>query len=185
MERSRFDQLTRQIAGVSSSRGFKPAIGGRRSLLAAVVVAVATGVGTGGVDAGKRRKQKKRKKARPNEFGCLDVGKPCQNEEQCCSGVCEGKKGKRTCRAHDTGTCQQDGQLVPCNNRSNCGCFRTTASSDVCAELFPPSACAECRRDADCEALGFPPGSACGLAPFPCEHGAMACYVPCGKAPPA
>jgi hypothetical protein len=71
---------------------------------------------------------------------------------------------------------------VPCNNRTNCGCFRTTGGSDVCAELFPPSDCAECRRDTDCEALGFPLGSAC--IPYDCPSG-FACIVPCGKAPPS
>jgi hypothetical protein len=50
---------------------------------------------------------------------------------------------------------------VPCNNRTDCGCFHTTAGSDVCSELFGPSECAACQRDADCEALGFPAGAAC------------------------
>jgi hypothetical protein len=143
-------------------------------------LAAATGfLAKPGADAKKKRKHKKRKpKAQPNEFGCLEVGDPCKSDEQCCSGVCEGKK----CRAHDTGTCKQDGQLAPCNNRTNCGCFTTTAGSDICAELFPPSDCAACQRDADCEALGFPLGSAC--APYDCPSG-TACMVPCGKAPPA
>ena len=129
--------------------------------------------------AAKKRKprRKKRKPAKPNEYGCLEVRDACRSAGQCCSGICKGKKGKKTCRAHDTGTCKQDGALVPCNNRTDCGCFRTTAGSDVCAELFPPSECAACQRDADCLALGFPPGTAC--APGPCE-GSLACMVPCG-----
>lgn len=134
---------------------------------------------TGGADAKKKRRKKRPKSPKPNAFGCLEVGDTCRNASQCCSGVCEGKHGKRTCRAHDTGTCKQDGELKPCNNRTTCGCFRTTAGSDVCAGLFGPSACADCQRDADCLALGFPPGSACGLSAIPCESG-MACYVPCG-----
>lgn len=133
----------------------------------------------------KRKHKKKEKKVRPNEFGCFEVGDPCRSEADCCSGICEGKKGKLTCRAHDTGTCKQDGQLVPCNNRTTCGCLHTTAGSDICSELFVPggSACAACQRDADCLALGFPPGSACGLSPIPCESG-MACFVPCGTVLP-
>jgi hypothetical protein len=133
--------------------------------------------------AKKRKRKKKVKKAKPNEYGCLEVGAPCTSEDQCCSGICAGKKGKRTCRAHHTGTCRQDGLLVPCNNRTTCGCLHTTAGSDICSELFVPggSACAACQRDADCEALGFPPGSACGLSAIPCESGTMACYVPCGS----
>jgi hypothetical protein len=127
----------------------------------------------------KHRHKNRKPKATPNEFGCLEVGDRCTSEDDCCSRVCEGKKGKRTCQAHDAGTCKQDGQLVPCNNRTDCGCFRTTAGSDICSELFGPSECADCQRDADCEALGFPPGTACGLSPIPCESG-MACFVPCG-----
>lgn len=155
----------------------------RRSLLAGGLALAAERI-AGSVGEAKRRRRKRKKKpkkASPNEFGCLSVNAACTSAEECCSGVCEGKKGKRSCRAHDTGTCKQDGQLVPCNNRTNCGCFVTTGGSDICAELFPPSACAECRRDPDCEALGFPQGSAC--IPFDCESG-FACMVPCGKAQP-
>jgi hypothetical protein len=45
-----------------------------------------------------------------------------------------------------------------------------------------------CRRDADCVALGVPPGVACaprskGLCAGICETG-MACILPCGAEPP-
>lgn len=172
MDSTRFDALVRSLAE------------SRRSLLAGALALGAGRIAAPAVEA-KRKKRKRKKKpkmASPNAFGCLNVGDPCQAADQCCSGICDGTKGKRTCLAHDTGTCKQDGQLVPCNNRTNCGCFTTTGGSDVCAELFPPSACAACRRDADCEALGFPQGSAC--ISFDCESG-FACMVPCGKAPPA
>ncbi len=127
---------------------------------------------------------------------CLDVGQPCAgNDGMCCSGSCEGKKGKRTCRAHDAGTCVQgtpgictapDLSLSACNNSSTCACFRTTAGSNFCAELFGQdlSDCAGRQRDADCETLGFPPGTACapvseGECALLCASG-MACLVPCG-----
>ncbi len=174
MNGPRFDSLVRSLHG------------SRRALLAGGIAVSASWLGAPAIDA--RNKNKKRKndrpKPKPNEFGCLEVGDPCKSEDQCCSGVCDGKKGKRACRAHDTGTCKQDGQLVPCNNRTTCGCFRTTAGSDICSELFGPSACAACQRDADCEALGFPAGSACGPSPIPCDTGAMACFVPCGAQVP-
>lgn len=180
MDAQRFDAIARLIGRTAA----------RRRLLAGLALSPLAGlVATARPDdvlAKKKRKHKKRKKkATPNAFGCLEVGDPCQSEDQCCSGICEGKKGKRTCRAHDTGTCKQDGQLVPCNNRTTCGCLHTTAGSDICSELFVPggSACAACQRDADCLALGFPPGSACGLSPIPCESG-MACFVPCGTVLP-
>lgn len=154
------------------------------------------------VAKGKRKRKNKKKKAKPNAFGCLSVNKTCKNAEQCCSGICEGKKSKRRCRAHDTGTCEQDVAAIcqsaspittTCNNRGDCACFRTTAGSSFCAELFCGregcSECAECQRDADCVALGFPPEAACapvsaGLCAGICESG-MACVAPCGDEPPA
>jgi hypothetical protein len=182
MDAKRFDTFARVMARTTVCR----------RLFFGLALSPLAGFVAGGrrdeVTAKKRhKKRRKPKKPKPNAFGCLEVGDPCANESQCCSGVCEGKKGKRTCRAHDTGTCNQEDIVVPCNNRTNCGCFRTTAGSDVCAALFPPSACAECQRDADCEAMGFPPGSACGLSPIPCKGGNMACFVPCGAdvPPPA
>lgn len=172
MDGKHFDALVQSLVGT------------RRLLLAGGLALAGERIGVSVIDAKnrKRKRKKKPKTARPNGYGCLEVNDPCKSAEECCSGVCEGKKGDRTCRAHDTGTCKQDGQLVPCNNRTNCGCFTTTGGSDICAELFPPSECAECRRDTDCEALGFPQGSAC--IPFDCESG-FACMVPCGKAPPS
>jgi hypothetical protein len=161
----------------------------------------ATGLGLGIarlpdlVEAKKKRKRKKKKRkpqVKPNEYGCLEVNDPCTSADQCCSGICEGKK----CRAHGTGICRQDRvgactapfDEVPdltCGN--GCYCLRTTSGSNYCAE--PPAAvgspkCADCRKDADCLALGFPAGSACvpvglGHCNGRCESG-MACLVPCG-----
>lgn len=147
-------------------------LGSRRSLLAAGL-GLATQWSPATSGAKKKRKRKKHKKrkpqATPNEFGCLEVGDPCTTNDDCCSSVCEGKKGQRTCRAHDTGTCAQDEpgycavenpELVLCNGERGGGgaCFRTTAGSNVCVNRFE---CEDCRRDADCEALGYPSGGAC------------------------
>lgn len=137
----------------------------------------------------KRKKKKKDKNAKPNAFGCLEVGDPCKNAEQCCSGSCEGK----TCRAHDTGTCNQKGPEIcvidpplalTCNNDDTCRCFGTTAGSIACTRFEPAVSCVECQRDPDCEAQGFPPGTVC--APFsvgPCAGACAsgtACLIPCG-----
>jgi hypothetical protein len=144
-------------------------------------------------EARKKRKRKKHKKrkpqAKPNEYGCLEVNDPCSSADQCCSGVCEGK----TCRAHDTGTCKQGGEQIcvsnppkalRCNNDGTCTCFGTTAGSIGCARYEPETMCADCRRDADCTALGYPPGTFCapvseGICAGDCPTG-MACLVPCG-----
>lgn len=175
-----FDTLLRSL--VESRRAI---LGGALSL-AAGMVGAATAVGK------KKRKRKKRKpRATPNEFGCLEVDDPCTSAEQCCSGICEGKKGKRTCRGHGLGTCKPqpgfcldpNSLLVPCNNEINCVCLNTTANSLFCAGLGP-SKCADCQRDADCTMLGFPAGSACvpvgeGACTGACASGMM-CAVPCG-----
>jgi hypothetical protein len=148
-------------------------------------------------DAKRKHKHKaKAKKAKPNEFGCLSVGKACKSDDQCCTGICEGKQDKK-CRAHDTGTCDQKAddfcaapsQDTLCNGSPTCACVRTTAGSTFCVDTSSgASACADCQNDANCEALGFPPGSACapfteGVCAGMCE-GDMACVVPCGFQPP-
>jgi hypothetical protein len=134
-----------------------------------------------------------KKKTKPNAFGCLEVGDPCQSEEQCCSGICDGKKGKRKCRAHGAGTCRQDltglcsdpPTLATCNDSETCFCLRTTANSNFCAELGQ-KLCTDCQKDADCEALGLPSGSAClptegALCADHCPKTGMVCLAPCGE----
>lgn len=184
MDGSHFDDALRALAS------------SRRSVLATGLVLATGRLNASATEARKKRRHKKRKpKATPNEFGCLEVADPCTSAEQCCSGICEGKKGKRTCRGHDAGTCQPqpgfcmdpNSLLVPCNNTINCVCLRTTADSLYCAGLGP-SVCADCQRDADCTALGFPAGSACvpvgiGACTGACPGGMM-CAVPCGTVLP-
>jgi hypothetical protein len=138
----------------------------------------------------KRRRKKPEKKPKPNRFGCLEVGDPCKRADQCCSGICKKKK----CRAHDTGTCKQDGPEIcvidpppalTCNNDATCRCFRTTAGSIVCAQFINNELnCIDCARDDDCVAEGFPPGTVCaplstGICAGQCEGG-IACLIPCG-----
>lgn len=134
---------------------------------------------------------------------CLKVGKKCRRAKQCCSGVCRGRRGDKTCRRHGAGTCKQEGQhlvctapditLSHCNNNSDCACVRTTAGTNFCGDFFFPSGCttcsgcAVCERDADCVKQGFPPGSACtpfsaGRCAGVCESGTR-CMVPCGTVP--
>jgi hypothetical protein len=141
----------------------------------------------------RRRKHKKRKpKVTPNSYGCLEVDDPCKSAEQCCSGVCEGKQGKKRCRAHDTGTCDQDlpglcsptPTIAPCNNSATCFCMITTANSSFCAQLGV-ARCTGCRKDADCVTQGLPPGSAClpttgFLCATDCPETGMVCLPPCG-----
>jgi hypothetical protein len=174
-----------------------PGIPSRRDVLFSLL---ATGLGLGiarpDIAAAKKHHHKKRKpKAKPNAFGCLSVGQACKTADQCCSSICEGKKGKRKCRAHGTGTCDQQAEgictavnpkLTACDPSGMCACFTTTAGSNFCANNFVQDVCADCRTDADCEAAGFPAGSAClpftqGNCVGACvEQNHMACLPPCG-----
>jgi hypothetical protein len=179
MDSNRFDHLTRSL-GTS-----------RRAMLGGVLAYAVTGLALPGLTAGKTNKPKSKPKPKPNQYGCLDVGDLCGRSSQCCSGTCDGKKGKKTCRAHDTGTCNQQKPgfcLAPnsvhnlCNNTIGCLCYRTTAGSKVCADTVGLK-CADCRKDRDCETLGFGDGSVCiptavGACTGGCASG-TACAAPC------
>jgi hypothetical protein len=181
MDGSRFDDLLRSFTH------------SRRSLLGGTMAAVAGLRAASGVDAKKKHRHKKHKKAhpsRPNEFGCFEVGDPCASEADCCSSICEGGR----CRAHDTGICQQsvpgacsatsvdDLAALVCHG-TNCFCFRTTAGSNICSAgpYTGGESCADCKTDADCEALGFPTGSACAPSAGICGicPSGTACLAPC------
>jgi hypothetical protein len=187
MEIKRLETVIRALTVLPSRRGVLRGLAG-------------TGLGLvrwpSPAEAKKKRKRKNKRKVKFNDFGCVNVGGFCKNDEQCCAGICEGKKGKRKCKAHGTGTCDQEGPrlctspnpvLLKCNNSADCACIRTTAGSNFCSSELAIE-CADCQQDADCEALGFPPGSACaptsegGCAGL-CETG-MACLAPCGYVPP-
>ena len=181
MDADRFDTLTHSLTGAATSR---------RRLLTAAGSALATLAAALGVaDAG------------ATHYTCRHVGKPCTRKGQCCSGLCRGPQGKKTCRARGAGTCQQQGQalgctasdvtMARCNNDAGCVCMRTTADSNYCAKNVCLDGdpicgrCAVCKRDADCVAQGFPAGSACiphtdGRCAGLCESG-TACLLPCGS----
>jgi hypothetical protein len=150
----------------------------------------------------KRKHKQKNKKAKPNAFGCLDVGKPCGgNDAKCCSGICEGKKpkkGKRDssrCVAHDAGICTPGSDVcklegvAECHpSNSSCHCVRTTGNATFCGDTGgtgdgPASLCRVCHQDTDCQDE-FGPGAACvvyeGLCSDYCaETGYTACVPPC------
>ena len=140
----------------------------------------------------KRKKKAKQPKApKPNQYGCLNVGASCKNDEQCCSGVCEGQ----TCRAHDAGICQVDYDLCTTGAAHVCGvvneigtecaCTLTTGNAPFCGHFDGTITCQECNKDADCEDLGA--GAACvlvgaGICDGTCaETGDRACVAPCPK----
>ncbi len=137
--------------------------------------------------------QAKKRKRRPlvlNTFGCVDVGGKCRgNSDNCCSGVCQGrkpkkgKKDKSVCVAHNTGGCSvaSDSCLVggtptPCPPDG--ACLRTTGNAGFCGD-FTRTTCQACQRDRDCEIV-FGAGSACVIcATSTCEAtGRRLCVAP-------
>jgi hypothetical protein len=154
------------------------------------------------IEARKKGKHRKStKNVKPNAFGCLSVGTACGHDGQCCSGICQGKAGKKRCQLHGAGTCDQEAEgfctaadpaQTACNGSDHCACIRTTGGNQFCADfaISRGGACADCQTDADCEALGFLPGSACvpfteGICPdaVDCAFGTF-CLPSCPHAPP-
>jgi hypothetical protein len=120
-------------------------------------LAAALGLGTTPIPDGVTARKRKNKRVKRNEFGCVNVGDFCKNGGQCCSGICRGRKGKRKCKAHDSGGCQA-GQFeaacvaltpdVPCTTSGIEGrCDTTTGGAGYCRNH---KRCLSCKKDQDC-----------------------------------
>jgi hypothetical protein len=147
MKAIHFDDLLRAFPDATSRRGV---LGG---LVALSLAAVGF---PGAVDAKKKHKKKHKKKVTFNDFGCVNVGGFCKNSDQCCSGICQGKKDKKTCQAHDSDICTGNvdtcaGGLSTCATATGEGgsCFRTTGNAGYCA-IPGAGGCVACAKDADC-----------------------------------
>jgi hypothetical protein len=152
MDEHHFDRFAQSLAQASTSR---------RDVLKKLIVA---GLGAATIhlpaatDAKKRRKRKKKAKpATPNAFGCIDVGDRCTSATQCCSGICEGKKSRQTCRAHDEGGCTAGAQEEYCGGAdvactTSAGapgrCGTTTGNAAYCSTV---TSCYFCKTDVDCQ----------------------------------
>lgn len=108
--------------------------------------------------------KKKHKKVKRNSFGCVNVGKYCKNDGQCCSGICSGKKRKHKCKPHDERTCQSGQDFchsvtTPCTTSADFEglCAITTGKASYC---FSDGGCFPCVKDKDCEPT-FGTGAAC------------------------
>lgn len=184
MDARRFDQLTRHLLGARTRRAV---FGG----IAALSLAGPLGLSHDASEAKKRRRKRKKRKpkpmqdaAPPNAFGCINVGDLCQSADQCCSGICEGKQGKRTCRAHGSGGCQAaeicnvfDAEGIPCTTGSGVlgRCGTTTGNAGYCVGAGD---CRPCTRDADCHAI-CGPQAACVQCAEACNVGTV-CAGPDG-----
>jgi hypothetical protein len=146
-----FDTLIRQLTSSGARRGFLHIIGG---------------LGLAGafrrLSWGEAEAKEKRKKPKKNQFGCIDVGRKCYGKDnQCCSGICEGKKKKSKCVAHHVRDCSADdnscAESIPCGGNGEC--FRTTGKAGFCGAEGTCD-CHPCKKDKDCEAE-FGVGAAC------------------------
>ena len=170
MDGERFDTWTRAMA---TSRP-------RRRLLAGLAGgAVAVLLGTVGLET-----------AGATDLGCVHVGRRCQRASQCCSGVCRGPRGKKTCRARGKGTCAagqdvctQGAFSTTCNGTAYggspaCNCYQTSGGASFCGDIW--IVCAVCARDAECDARTGVAGSACVRNCLTCEvTGGVGCVPPC------
>jgi hypothetical protein len=173
MDPSRFDHWTKSLPFAASRR---------RALLALAV-------GIPGLAEAKKKKRKNRKrnkkKIKRNAFGCVNVGNFCKNSGQCCSGICEGKKGKKKCQGHDQSTCQAGqtiedcgGVAVDCTTTSGDegSCLTTTGNAGYC---FSDGDCFPCAKDADCVPFCGPQAACIACAGEECgEEGGTACVGP-------
>ena len=163
MDSDRFDGLTRSVSTLLSRR----------------TLAGALGLGALGLPAlAEAKKKHKKKKAKFNDFGCVNVGDFCKNNGQCCSGICQGKKGKKKCKAHNTADCQpgQDicatGEVLCTTDTGSVGaCSRTTGQASYCEASGD---CFVCKKDADCVAV-CGEGAACLVCADCPETGNTAC----------
>jgi hypothetical protein len=142
--------------------------------------------------ARKRHKNKKRNKdkpPKPNAFGCLDVGKSCRIAAHCCSNLCEGKKRKRKCQAHDANGCAASTQSEECGGADvTCTtsflepgtCGTTTGNAGYC---FAAGECQACKTDVECQETNggqLGPSAACIRCADCPETGGTACVGPFG-----
>ncbi|MGH2618111.1 MAG: hypothetical protein ACRDJC_23025, partial [Thermomicrobiales bacterium] len=145
MDQTRFNAVTQTLNRVPSRRDVLRGLAG-----AALGLGAARLPGTAAAKKKRKNKKPKPKPAKPNAFGCLNVGAACKSAGECCSGVCEGK----TCRTHHTGICQVDydlcitGAAHVCNivgeGGPACACVLTTGKAPFCGDFEEGTTCREC-----------------------------------------
>jgi hypothetical protein len=157
MEPERFDALTRSLRSAASSR--------RRLLAGASLGALLTALAARRVPA--------------THFDCRHVGVRCKRNDQCCSGRCRGKVGRKTCRAHHEGTCTaaqlfcKTGTAACGAGGTSCNCGRTTGGAMFCAQGGTKI---KCTTDRQCEQEISAPGAACVAG---CGTLVATCAYPC------
>ena len=163
MNASHFDALTRSLTGMASSR--------RRLLTGMAGSALGAAIATA----------LRAPEAAATIVSCVPVRKRCKRSSQCCSGLCRGPKGKKTCRAHNVGTCTATQNF--CSSSTDlcggglCGCLRTTGGASFCSR---GGTLIDCTKDAECVEALDTPGAACVVfAGSDCTPEGNRCALPC------
>jgi hypothetical protein len=179
MDATRFASLVCSVTAPAS----------RRTLLGTSLVSMLSALGRR--DAGAKKKPKKHKKKRPPPQPPVAPASPAAPS---CPGGClpgEGCLGGR-CVMHE-GTCPAGADscsatnTVRCNANPQCSCWQRMEGGTRCSqENYELGVCDQCGSDADCLALGFPPGSSCvqdfGATCTHCLAGTRGyCVEPCGS----
>jgi hypothetical protein len=167
MDSDRFDGLARSVSTLLSRRTLATLLGFGAFAWPRVA------------GAKKKHKHKHKKKIKRNSFGCVNVGNFCTKSSQCCSGICQGQKGKKKCQAHDASTCQSgndvcvNGVPQPCTTSTGHpgDCTRTTGNASYCET---DGECFACKQDADCVPF-CGAGAACIICPVGCGPNGTAC----------
>ena len=172
MDRQRFDALLMSLADESLPR---------RTVLRLVVAAPLAGL-LARVGAGQRA----------TAASCRQNAKPCDRGNQCCSGVCRGRRDRKKCRpAPGQGTCtilkdtcEIGGQAAACDPELNatCVCFIRPNGAAFCADptTFDCLPCAECPTGTTCVRAR---NGLCVSCPIGTGATETICVRPCQAAP--
>jgi hypothetical protein len=160
MDATRFDRWTRALSAMPS----------RRQTFAVLLGGVALLRETDDSSAGS---------------GCKNVGAKCKKKKDCCSGVCKGKKGKKKCKAHDTGGCQAGQRSMGCGGGENVPCTTSAGEDGLCQATTGNGGycsgsgliCTPCSKDAECRSF-CGPDAACIQCAESCVTSGTACVGP-------
>jgi hypothetical protein len=145
MNQDHFDALTRSLGTTVSRRGL-----GR--VLAAGGLGALVGTAFGALDVDAKKKRHKKKRRRQQLSSPVVTTEPPGRKIGSCTRL------RNRCAVTDPGIalCDPPNQFA--------ACLLTASGEPFCGTLFdfaPAVNCQSCTQDADCLALGFPPGSAC------------------------
>jgi hypothetical protein len=173
MDQERFDRLTRRLSRVSSRRVALQSLAG---------VVLAGGLARFGLAEANAQDA--------TAARCLGEGKKCKRGNQCCSGLCQGKKDKKRCRRapgqsictvrDDICSKPLDEEGVDCGVGSlSCTCMVTAAGHAFCSNGNQSTV--RCATDVECvAAIGA--GAACvHQRTGRCNNGepVNVCHFPC------